>query len=348
MKYPDHFTSKWHWRALLLLPVSLLFYLLSTVRRWCYQAGLCRSYKAGVPVVVVGNISVGGTGKTPLVVWLVKYFRSLGYQPGVVSRGYGGDTVDYPYAVSNDSPATAAGDEPLLIAQRASCPVVVDPDRVSAVEYLLAHHQCNIVISDDGLQHWRMSRDIEIVVIDGERRLGNGYVLPAGPLRESARRLRDYDMIVVNCDSDEFRMADNECRYIMKPGPVTSLSGESPATTLEQFRGRKVHAVAGIGNPSRFFNLLQRNGIDVCEHEFPDHYRYRPEDFEFEESLPVLMTEKDAVKCRDLDLDNAWYLGIDIQPDSCFITGLNNLAVARLPARTTARTSTDKPQTGKL
>ncbi|MEJ2653110.1 MAG: tetraacyldisaccharide 4'-kinase [Gammaproteobacteria bacterium] len=271
-----------HPLSILLLPLSGVFGLLVSLRRFAYETGMLRRHKLPVPVIVIGNITVGGTGKTPLVIWLVESLRGAGYRPGVVSRGYGGDTARMPQLVTADSDPVAVGDEPVLIAQRAACPVAVAPRRVMAARALIADHDCNVIVSDDGLQHYALERDMEIAVIDGERRLGNGHYLPAGPLREQATRLRRVDIMVVN---------------------GKALPGEC-------------HAVAGIGNPARFFDQLRGQGLKVVEHPFPDHHRFRAADLRFGDDLPVVMTEKDAVKCRAFAAPNHWYVPVSARFDA--------------------------------
>ncbi len=258
----------------LLAPLSVLFWLLSGVRRLSYRWGLLRSVRLPVPVVVVGNLSAGGTGKTPLVIWLARELRELGHRPGILSRGYGG-TTRYPRLVTPDAEPAAVGDEPLLLSRRAGCPVVVDPDRVRAGRWLLAQEGCDVLIADDGLQHYRLARDLEIVVIDGGRRLGNGWVLPAGPLRETASRLRSVDLVVVNGDA-----RGGELAMRLVPSDLVSLRDPAVRRPLATLAGQPVHAVAGIGNPERFFALLRDQGAVVDARVFPDHHGFSRQDIE--------------------------------------------------------------------
>ncbi|MFP5307284.1 MAG: tetraacyldisaccharide 4'-kinase [Gammaproteobacteria bacterium] len=252
-----------------------------------------------VPVIVVGNISVGGTGKTPFVIWLVEQLRSWGFRPGVVSRGYGGRAPAYPYTVRADSDPAHSGDEPLLIARRCGCPLVVAPDRVAAARMLLAQSPVDVVVADDGLQHYRLARDLEICIVDGARGLGNGALLPAGPLREPAQRLRQVDLVVVNGDGWD-DPALRVLRMQLHSELAVALVG-GQARPLASFAGTGlVHAVAGIGHPPRFFDALRAAGIEVREHPFADHHRYVAADLDFGDDAPVLMTEKDAVKCAAL------------------------------------------------
>lgn len=303
--------------ALFWVPLSWLFCLLVKIRRALYKARVLPSQKISAPVIVVGNISVGGTGKTPLVAWLVKLLRAADYTPGIVTRGYGGQAERWPQQVRPDSDPVFVGDEPVLLAQRCGCPVVAAPDRVAAAQALLKHSDCNVVITDDGLQHYRLRRDIELVVVDGARRFGNEYCLPAGPLREPISRLKEVDYIVSNGDAQrgEFAMK-------LAPSCFVSLQDANQTMALESLKGKTAHALAGIGNPSRFFTLLKSLGMEVIEHPFPDHHKFEISDLNFDDELPVLMTEKDAVKCRSLTDQTVgkqlWYLPVDAQLDDTF------------------------------
>lgn len=299
---------------LILLPVSGLFALLSGLRRMLYQAGVLRRVRMTVPVVVVGNIGVGGTGKTPVVLWLVERLREAGFRPGVVSRGYGGTAVG-PLAVDeNDDPARV-GDEPVLLAARAGCPIVVGRDRVAAARALLATHpECDVLVSDDGLQHYRLARDVEIVVVDGQRRFGNGFLLPAGPLRERLGRLARADAILFNGGALPGRW-EREYAMTLIGTEFRNVADPARCATAEDFRGKGLHAVAGIGNPQRFFDYLRHLGLNVQAHPFPDHYAYRAEDLRFADADAILMTEKDAVKCRRFATDRFWSLGVDARLD---------------------------------
>ncbi len=291
--------------SLVLLPLSGLFRLVAGARRFAYKRGLLRSYKLPVPVIVVGNITVGGTGKTPLVIWLVEALREAGYHPGVVSRGYGGNAQAWPQSVGADSDPAVVGDEPVLIAQRAGCPVAVAPRRVAAAQRLIEVHHCDVIVSDDGLQHYALRRNVEIAVIDGQRRLGNGHSLPAGPLRESAARLRKVDLIVINGESKA-----DECEMRLEGETARSLCDAAHSRDLTAWRGGVVHGVAGIGNPGRFFDHLRGNGLQVEEHPFADHHRYQPAELDFPDEREVIMTEKDAVKYRGFAGARHWYVPV--------------------------------------
>lgn len=310
-------TSLWQSRNLvsvLLLPLSLVFATLAFLRRSAYRLGIRKIHRFDVPLVVVGNITVGGTGKTPLVVWLVRFLRDQGLRPGIVSRGYRGTARHWPQQVRPDSDPTVVGDEAVLLAAQAACPVCVGPDRAEAVRALCRHTDINIAISDDGLQHYAMDRDLEIAVIDGDRRFGNGFMLPAGPLRESRGRLDQVDMVVVNGSG-----GDGEYSMKLDQPTVYRLKGEADGRSLAHFGRAAVHAVAGIGNPERFFSLLERHGVDIQRHAFPDHHAYRAEDLSFADSMPVLMTDKDAVKCRRLPCSDCWVVRVEAQPDAQFV-----------------------------
>ncbi len=292
------------WITWLLLPVSWLFCLLVMLRRALYRWGILRSHRLPVPVIVAGNISVGGTGKTPLVIALVELLRLQGWKPGVISRGYGGEAAQWPQPVHADSDAYLIGDEPLLIAQRTGVPMAVGPDRIAAAQLLLATHEIDVIVSDDGLQHYRMQRDVEIAVVDGMRGLGNGHCLPAGPLREPSYRLHQVNFVMVNGGGGE------GMPMILEPQPPLSVSDEQRTKSLDDFRGQPVHALAGIGNPQRFFQMLERAGLHILPHPFPDHYRYTAADIDFGDDALVLMTEKDAVKCRSISDGRHWYIPV--------------------------------------
>lgn len=259
-----------------------------------------------VPVLIVGNITAGGTGKTPLVVALAEQARQRGLNVVVISRGYGVQAEHYPCEVHADSDARKVGDEPVLIARRTGVPVILDPQRRHALEYAVQHYQPDLVISDDGLQHYALPRSAEIIVLDGQRGLGNGRCLPAGPLREPVERLGDVDFLVSTGGG-----WSGAHSLLMVPDAFQPLAG---GDTLdgEAFLRRypQVHAVAGIGNPQRFFNLLNLVGLSIHPHVFSDHHAFESADLAFPDDLPVVMTEKDAVKCRDFAQPHWWYLPV--------------------------------------
>lgn len=297
-----------------LLPVTALYCLLTLVRRFFYRIGIFKSHKLSVPIIIVGNISVGGTGKTPLLVELCELLKLQGYKPGVISRGYGGDFEGIHMITAGDR-ASHVGDEPCLIYARTNCPMVVGSNRVAAAELLLANSDCNIILSDDGLQHYRLQRDIEIAIVDIDRRFGNGLCLPSGPLREPVSRLRQVDIIVDHYSADKTEIRDENFCLIFSEA-INLKTNES--TSLDNFKNLTVHAVAGIGNPKRFFDQLSRAGLDVIEHVQPDHHKYSADDFNFNDDLAVLMTEKDAVKCKNFTEENLWYIPVTAKLSKSF------------------------------
>ncbi|HFC53468.1 MAG TPA: tetraacyldisaccharide 4'-kinase [Gammaproteobacteria bacterium] len=314
----------WYGGSLLavpLVPLSWLFRGVVALRRRAYQRGLLHSQRAGCPVIVVGNLTVGGSGKTPFVIWLAGQLLSAGYWPGIVSRGYGGRASSWPQQVRPDSDTKVVGDEAVLIARRTGCPMAVGPDRVEACRALQKFHQCDVIISDDGLQHYAMQRDLEIVIIDGARRFGNGHCLPAGPLREPPARLRSVDLVVLN---GGFPRA-GEALMLLEGNTLCNLAEPENCRPLSSLSGSRVHAVAGIGNPGRFFARLRETGLVVEEHPFPDHHRFSARDLEFGDNLPVVMTEKDAVKCRQFAGPDHWYLPVSARLEDGFAARLLQL-----------------------
>lgn len=304
---------------------------LTGLRRKWYRNGLLRQQKAGVPVVVVGNVAVGGTGKTPLTIALIERLREAGWNPGVASRGYGRTDPKTARWVDKDTTPADGGDEPVLIALRTGAQVRVDRDRVAAAR-ALAQAGCDIVVCDDGLQHYRLARDVEIDVVD-LRRHGNNRLLPAGPLREPVQRAEACDFRVVNIGSGVEAPDTGFGEWPMKlvPGDAVPLEGGRPKP-LAAFAGQRVHAVAGIGHPDRFFEMLRAHDIAVVPHAFSDHHAYVADDFRFGSRLPILMTEKDAVKCRAL-ADSAFH-AVPVRaelPEAFWIALLD-----RLPPRSAA------------
>ncbi len=312
MNFYDRYWSKASIVSYLLWPLSRLFAVLVWCRYQAYRVGLKDSATLPVPVVVVGNITVGGTGKTPLVIALVKLLRAAGFQPGVISRGYGGSHSGSPQLVSTTSRAQEVGDEPLLIARSAQCPVVVCADRLEAGRHLLANCEVNVIVSDDGLQHYRLARDIEICVIDGERQFGNGQLLPAGPLREPVSRLDRVSLIVQNGGEP----VDDRYAMILQPTFMSRIQDPEVRIPPDSFSGRQVHGVAGIGHPNRFFATLRSLGMQLIPHAFPDHHQFVAKEIQFFDKAPVVMTEKDAVKCADLTDPGHWQLHVEaVLPD---------------------------------
>ena len=291
--------------AYLLWPLSVVYKLIIFIRKV-----IIKPVYLGIPVIIVGNITVGGTGKTPLVIWLAHFLTSQGYHPAIISRGYKSTLQKYPADVYSDSDPHEMGDEPVLLARRANCPVIIDPNRIRAIKYIIENHNkknnknINIIISDDGLQHYKLGRDIEIAVIDSERGLGNGFCLPAGPLREPASRLDSVDVII-----------ENGIDMTLVPGNFYNVASPELTQEVEYFMGSPVHAVAGIGHPERFFESLKKLGLTIYGHEFNDHYNFKPNDLLFENNndnnnLTIIMTEKDAVKCEKWASYNVWCLPV--------------------------------------
>ena len=306
--------------AVPLLPLAAAFWLVAALRRLAFRVGVLRSVRLPVPVVVVGNLTVGGAGKTPLVIWLARYLRDRGLRVAVLSRGYGGHARSFPVAVTPTTDPGLVGDEPVLIAQRTGCPVVVDPDRARGGRWLLAQGPCDLVVADDGLQHYRLERDLEIAVVDGERRFGNGLLLPAGPLREGRGRLRTVDIVVANGGVPRA----GEHGMNLRASVIRSLAQPDRVERIETWRGRRVQALAGIGNPERFFRMLRELGLEVDPLPFPDHHAFTAVDIDPPGDGPVLMTEKDAVKCQALAGPRHWVVPVDAEPDPAFVRCLDS------------------------
>ncbi len=310
----------WSGLTLVLLPLTGLFCLVSAIRRLLFRLGLLRVVTLDVPVIVVGNISVGGTGKTPLVIWLAEKSQQWGFKPGIVTRGYGGKSDRWPCEVEQQTTAAQVGDEAVLLRRRTGCPVYAGPDRSTAARQLLADHECDLIISDDGLQHYAMGRDVEIAVIDGNRRFGNGLCLPAGPLRERRGRLAEVDLIIVNGAArvGEYGMQ-------LKPAEAVALDGRGETKKLTGFIPDRVHGVAGIGHPDRFFNMLEGLGLNLERHPFSDHHIFSNEDLQPFSNQTVLMTEKDAVKCEQFAQPSHWYVPTTAEVDDGFENALMTL-----------------------
>lgn len=305
----------WYRRGLLawlLWPLSLLFRAGVAARRLLYFLRIRKSRHPGIPVIVVGNITVGGTGKTPLVIWIAEFLKSKGLSPAIISRGYGAKVTE-PRAATVAADATEVGDEPIVLARRTGCPVWVGPDRPRVAAALrAAHPEVNVLVLDDGLQHYRMRRDIEIAVIDA-RGLGNGFLLPAGPLREPRSRLRNVDAVVGPAAGalKDFAMS-------LAGEEAHRMTDARERRALARFAGQRVHAAAGIGDPNRFFLHLGRAGLKVIPHPFPDHHAFSERDLEFGDGLPVMLTEKDAVKLRTRARADWWVLPVSARLDPGF------------------------------
>jgi tetraacyldisaccharide 4'-kinase len=330
----------WHDRAgwlILLWPVSVLFQALTAIRRAAQQSKQRPAYLTA-PLIVIGNISLGGTGKTPLLITLSQELQKQGFKPGIISRGYGGVAPSYPFAVNSDSDVSQSGDEAFLIAEKTGCPVYVDPDRSAALQALLLHEDVDVVLSDDGLQHYNLYRDLEIVVVDGQRLFSNGFCLPAGPLRESMNRLKEAQHIVVNGEpAREIPQLAGASKMQLEPRSLVNMvSGEKRPFAGAPFNmGSRLQAVSALGNPQRFYALLERLPYQVEIFSFPDHHRFTADDFEQEGidmHQPVVMTEKDAVKCRQFAKNNFWYLSVEVNLESQFFERLTeDIRRVRIP-----------------
>lgn len=306
--------NSWYKKSIisyLLFPFACVFFLIVKLRYFLYKRGWKKVHKVSVPVIIVGNLTVGGTGKTPLVIWLANFLQNAGYKPGIITRGYGGTHTQSVF-VSKDSNPSVVGDEALVMAKHTDCPIIVGTNRIFSARQLLANKGCNILLGDDGLQSYYFGRDVEIVVIDGERRFGNGFCLPAGPLREPISRLKQVAFIVTNGEAKigeyTMRLLANSACMVNNPGIRKN---------LDDWVGQSVHVVAGIGNPQRFFNMLEKIGLRVIKHPFPDHYVFMQEDLDFK-NYPIFMTEKDAVKCQQFAKDNCWFIPVKTEVESSF------------------------------
>ena len=333
MAMSDRLLKGWyegHPALLLLRPLEALYRRVVQRKRARFLAGEGEIYRAPVPVVVVGNITVGGTGKTPLILWLIEHCRRSGLRVGVVSRGYGARPPHLPWRVEASHSAETAGDEPLLIVQRCGVPLMIDPDRGRAVNALLDSEPLDLILSDDGLQHYRLARDLELVLIDAARGLGNRRCLPAGPLREPAERLLSVDALLYNGAPDD---RDGGFAFSLQPTTLVNLQTGERLPVDHFAKGQAVHAVAGIGNPQRFFNTLETLHWRPIPHAFADHASYSAEVLSFTPSLPLVMTEKDAVKCRAFAQPDWWYLAVDARPSPAFVAWFDNQLMRLLPAR---------------
>ena len=316
----SYVVDSWYKKSMwlyLLYPFALLFTYLTNRKRRKYIKNKVKSYKPDIPVIVVGNLTIGGTGKTPLVKYITSQLINKGYKPGIVSRGYGGNFKET-LQVSEDTPVKETGDEAQILA-KLNVPFYIDKNRVRAVKNLIDNHDCDVIISDDGLQHYRMGRDIEINVIDGKRRLGNNLTFPAGPLRESKARLKTVDFIVNNGGPTE----DGEYLMNITPSKFVHLKSGKSYSVKDWPMHNQVHAVAGLGNPGRFFDLLDKLGFDIIRHPYPDHHKFLSSDIFYLDHLPIVMTEKDASKCKDFDNNKIWYLTIDADVNNKFIDDLD-------------------------
>lgn len=277
----------------LLMPFS---YLYSAINNYQSKIQTRNQVKLACTVIVVGNITVGGTGKTPLTIHIVKLLQKAGYKPAIITRGYGGKAQIWPQAVNAKSNPDLVGDEAVLMASSTAVPVYAGANRLESIEQLLKTHDCDVIVSDDGMQHYKLPRDIQIAVIDGKRQLGNGYCLPAGPLREKKERLNDCDLVVVNGNNTQ----DNDHYEMTLSGKTLINLSTLETKPLNVLKGQTAQALTGIGNPQRFYSSLKDAGLNIIENSFPDHYAFQKSDLTFDEASLVIMTEKDAVKCKSL------------------------------------------------
>ncbi len=316
-KLPQIWQDKTHPISKLLYPLSLIYGVAMPVRRRLYEAGLLKSQSVSVPVIIVGNITVGGSGKTPLVVWLASYLSKKNLKVGIISRGYGGSSPQWPVDVTLTEKAEIVGDEAILLKQKTGLPVVVSPVRVDSANLLINNYNVDIIISDDGLQHLAIKRDIEIIVVDAHRQFGNNRLLPSGPLRESPNSISS-DAIKIYSGENNLEQFE----FFMQFKPIQFRNVKSPgiSLTMYHFEHQQVNAIAGIGYPDKFFAMLDSLNIKPSKNYFPDHHYFRSDDLVFDNEWPIIMTEKDAVKCAELVDDNAWYLEIEALPNQNFIT----------------------------
>ena len=313
--------DSWYNKSLwlyLLYPFSLLFSYLTSRRRRKFLKNKIKSFSSNLPVIVVGNLTIGGTGKTPLVKYIASELIKRGFKPGIVSRGYGGNFKET-LKVEQDTPVKQTGDEAQILS-KLNIPFYIDKNRVRAVETISKNHDCDVIISDDGLQHYNMKRDIEIAVIDGKRRFGNKLTFPAGPLRESIKRLNTVDFVVNNSGPSE----ENEFLMNISPSEFVHLKSGKTYGIEDWPMHKQIHAVAGLGNPSRFFDLLEKLGFEIIRHPFPDHHNFDSSDLYYLDHLPIVMTEKDASKCKEFDNNKIWYLKIEADVNNKFIDQLEN------------------------
>ncbi len=315
MSWPTFWTKQKSWQSYVLKPLASLVCFVASKRLQKFLDNPPNK-QTSATVIVVGNIVVGGSGKTPFILWLANELDQQKISYGIVSRGYGGKSENYPILVNEKSLPQQVGDEPVLFQQRLNCPIAVSPNRVDAIELLTKKRKLDIIISDDGLQHYAMARDIEVIIFDGERGVGNDLCMPAGPLREKSERLKMAKFIVTNGKNKDLKLARFSTKlYKMELTPIVFRRVNNPNKTqpIAFFAEQSVHAIAGIGNPQRFYQTLSSLDIQITEKDFPDHKNYQLNDFNWKEKVkPLLMTEKDAVKCSSFAADDWWYL--EVQP----------------------------------
>ncbi|MBE0363907.1 tetraacyldisaccharide 4'-kinase [Pseudoalteromonas ulvae UL12] len=303
----------------LLFPFSLLFWLLSSLRKYAYQSGLLDQPAMMTPVIVIGNISVGGNGKTPMVIWLTDFLKTQGKSVVVISRGYGGAASSYPLIVEQDTSPSQAGDEPVLIYKRCGVPVIVGPSRVQSIQLANEKFAPDVIISDDGMQHYQMKRAVEICIVDAQRRFGNGFLLPMGPLRETQSRLDSVDFVLENGGQSDFS-------YRLKSAGFYRVSDFTPIQDVP----KQGVAVSAIGNPARFETSLCKQGVETLNKvNFRDHHKYGLEDFAAYSTQPIFMTEKDAVKCHTFAQDNWYFLKVDAEPNEAAKQKIESILITK-------------------
>ena len=316
----------WWWQrnftSVLLLPLSCLYYLATALRRTLYRLGILKTYKAPVPVIIVGSIVTGGTGKTPFTIALVNALKHQGYKPGILTRGYKGRANTYPLIMQITTPVRECGDEAALLKKHTDCPVYVDPNRTRSLKAMLKNERIDIIVCDDGLQHYALARDIEIVLLDSERQLGNGWCLPSGPLREPLSRCHAADFIV--CKGKPIAEL-SPWAFELEAQTLVNCKNSSIEKPLNHFENKSVDALAAIANPDSFFKSLESVGMQIKKHTFPDHFSLKKEHFEQFDQLPLVMTEKDAVKYRSNARDDWWYLAVNVKITDDFYTALCKL-----------------------
>ncbi len=312
--YEDYYLASW------LSPLAYLYIDIVRFRRFLYRQGFLKSRRFSVPVIIVGNITVGGTGKTPLVIWLAQQLQQAGFKPGIVTRGYGGNSDHYPLMVDKNTNTEYAGDEAVLIATKTTCPIAAASVRTDAIQRLLETKDCDIILADDGLQHYALQRDIEIIVIDGKRRFGNNFFLPCGPLREPQERVKEVDFVIINGGQPQ----DEEILMTLSADSAINLvTQESKKLSDPYFKN--CHALAAIGHPQRFFDLLATFGLNTTNHPFADHHPFKKRQINFKDQLPILMTEKDAIKCRKFASEQHWVVPVQPQLPNTFFNQLLTL-----------------------
>ena len=319
LQYLWYRSAGWYY---LLVPFSWFYCAIASIRRALYANGILPGSKVDCRVIVVGNLVAGGGGKTPTVIAVARLLTGAGLRAGVLCSGYQGRATQWPQSVTPASPPELVGDEAVMVAERTGIPVVAGPDRVAAANILLSRHHCDVLICDDGLQHYALQRDIEINVADATRGYGNQYCLPAGPLREPLSRLDAVDAVV----SVDGEIPGSSTVVYRNPGDARNLLDPTMTRKLAEFEGQPVHAVAGIANPESFFHSLRSTGMEISAHAFADHHAFTSSDLNFNSETPVLMTEKDAVKCRLFAQPNWWYIPLELSFNSEFEAWLLNAA----------------------